>query len=303
VPLPDPASTCHALPAANSGLALSEQEVFADFVSRVELSGAVVAEIGGAFPSALIESHGVAKWYSIDPNRSGGTSASGVHEVLAVRAEETPLPDASADAVFSSNAFQFLDVAATLAQVRRILRPGGLLYAHFGPIWSGVDGHQLEYVSYHGRDLAFWRDTLLPPWAHLAYQREELRTLLRTGLPADLADLLVHHVHDSDVINRLFFEDYVAAALASGLQWVEIGASAHLDYDIAAPSLDPALLRDVRPGELAATVSRRLGRHTQIGIRDVLMVLRQPAWASQHGPASMGQPSEAAIRATGTSDT
>jgi SAM-dependent methyltransferase len=261
---------------AGNGLALSEEAVFADFASRVPLRGAVVAEIGGAFPSELIESQGLAKWYSIDPNRVAGSfGAGGVHEVLAVRAEQTPLPDDSVDAVFSSNAFQFLDVAATLGQVRRILRPGGVLYAHFGPIWSGADGHQLEYVSYGGRELAFWRDTLLPPYAHLAYERDELRALLRSGLPGDLADVLVHHVHDSETVNRLFFEDYVAAALASGLQWEEVAASAHLDYEIVPPALDPSLIRSVQPGELAAAVSRRRGQPTQIGIRDVLMVLRR----------------------------
>jgi SAM-dependent methyltransferase len=265
---------------------MAEEDVFAGFDACVELPGAVVAEIGGSFPTSLIESRRIAKWYSIDPNRTAGTFGSGVHEVLPARAEETPLPTASVDAVFSSNAFQFLDVAATLAQVRRILRAGGLLYAHFGPIWSGIDGHQLEYVRYQGRDLAFWRDTLLPPWAHLAYEREELYALLCSGLPADLAGLLVHHVYDSTVINRLFFEDYVTAALSSGLDWVQITASDHLDYQIIPPAFDPGLLREVAVADLAAAVSNRRGRPTQIGIRDVLLVLRRPPLAARRSPSA-----------------
>lgn len=282
-------------PVAGPGLALAEENVFAGFSARVDLAGAVVAEIGGAFPTSLIESRQVAKWYSIDPNRTAGTLGRGVHEVLPVRAEDTPLPAGCVDAVFSSNAFQFLDVAATLAQARRILRPGGLLYAHFGPIWSGIDGHQLEYVQYQGRDLAFWRDTLLPPWAHLAYGRAELRALLRSGLPAGLADLVVHHVYDSPVINRLFFEDYVAAALASGLDWVQVAASAHLDYEISPPAFDPRLLREVTAAGLAAEVSARRGRPTQIGVRDVLLVLRQPPLPAQRGgPADSAAPAPAA---------
>ncbi|HEY3735095.1 MAG TPA: class I SAM-dependent methyltransferase [Streptosporangiaceae bacterium] len=263
-------------PVAGPELAMEQEDVFAGFAARVELAGAVVAEFGGAFPSALIDERRVAKWYSIDPNRAPGTFASGAHEVLAVRAEDTPLPDASVDAVFSSNAFQFIDVPAALAQVRRILRPGGLLYAHFGPIWSAVDGHQLEYVSYDGRDLQFWEDTLLPPWAHLAYPPDELRALLRSGLPGELADLLVWHVHDSGTVNRLFFEDYVAAALGSGLDWIQVAASDYLDYEIIPPAFDPGLLREVTVAALAADVSRRRGRPTQLGVRDVLMVLRQP---------------------------
>ncbi|SDD38106.1 class I SAM-dependent methyltransferase [Actinokineospora iranica] len=258
------------------GLALSEDAVFADFAARVKLAGAVVAEIGGSVPVEFATGHGVAQWHAVDPNRDPFRTEAGDYQVLRARAEEMPLADASVDAVFSSNAFQFIDVKATLAQVRRILRPGGLLYAHFGPIWSGVDGHQLEYVEHDGRDLVFWRDTLLPPWAHLAYTRDELARVLATGLPPDLVELLIWHVHDSDTVNRLFFEDYIAAALDSGLRWVEVTASTHVDYSIDLPAFAPGSVRDVDERELAALWSARRGRPTQVGYRDVLMVLRQP---------------------------
>lgn len=267
-------------------LAMSEEDVFADFVRRVDLDGAVVAEVGGAFPVELSRRHRVARWYSIDPHREAGVDPSGTHEVLAVRAEDTPLPAASVDAVFSCNAFQFVDVAATLRQAARILRPGGLLYSHFGPIWSAVDGHQLEYVSHAGRELTFWDDTLLPPWSHLLYGREELRALLRSGLPDALAEVLVQHVHDSDTINRAFFEDYVAAVLASGLDWIEVAASDHLDYEIAPPPYDPALTREPDLAALAAEISARRGAPTRLGVRDVLMVLRKPVSVGHRLPSS-----------------
>jgi SAM-dependent methyltransferase len=258
-----------------TGLAISEDDVFADFAARVDLTGSIVAEIGGSMPLEEIVRQGVDRWYSVDPNRAPGVE--GAREIIAAPAERMPLPDASVDAVFSCNAFQFIDVPASLEQVRRVLRPGGTLYAHFGPIWSAADGHQLEYVSYRGRPLTFWDDTLLPPWSHLAYGREELRTLLRSGLPEDLADLLVRHVHDSDTINRLFFEDYVLAALGSGLDWIEVGASDVLDYPIVTPEYDPALRRDIDLGALAAELTRLRQRPTRLGPRDVRMVLRKPA--------------------------
>ncbi|GAA2707409.1 class I SAM-dependent methyltransferase [Micromonospora olivasterospora] len=275
-PAPAAGAGATALTAATGGLALSEDAVFADFAARVPLAGAHVVEIGGSLSENLAELHGVGRWTSVDPNRPAGAGPSGRTEVVRARAEDMPLPDASADAVFSSNAFQFIDVTATLAQVRRVLRPGGLLYAHFGPIWSAVDGHQLEYVSYEGRDLLFWQDTLLPPWAHLAYDRAELRQLLGTALPDDLADLLVWHVYDSATVNRLFFEDYVEAVLHSGLDLVEARASHHLDYELRLPAFDPQHLREVTPAELAATWTARRGRPTRVGARDVLLVLRQP---------------------------
>jgi SAM-dependent methyltransferase len=257
-----------------AGIAVDEDQVVADFAGQVDLAGATVVEIGGSLPAEHVARLGVARWVSVDPNRPAGVD--GPREVLAAPAERMPLPDGCADAVFSSNAFQFLDVAATLAEVRRVLRPGGLLHAHFGPIWSAVDGHQLEYTAYEGRPLTFWDDTLLPPWSHLAYGKEELRALLRSGLPAGLADTLVAHVHDSDTVNRLFFEDYVQAALDSGLDWVEVAATDVLDYDIVTPAYDPALTRAVDPAALGAELTRRRGRTTRPGPRDVLMVLRAP---------------------------
>ncbi|KDA40924.1 class I SAM-dependent methyltransferase [Frankia sp. B2] len=218
----------------------------------------------------------VASWVAVDPRRPARGDARDRYRVLPVPAEQMPVPDGGADAVFSSNAFQFVDVPAVLAEVHRVLRPGGLLYAHFGPIWSAVDGHQLEYVRYREQDLLFWRDTLLPPWAHLAYSRDELRALLASALPADLIDLLVWHVFDSDTVNRMFFEDYVQAALGSGLDWVQVSATHELDYRLDLPAFDPSLLRTVDPGQLAARWSARRGAPTRPGPRDVLMVLRRP---------------------------
>lgn len=264
-------------------LAESEEAVFADFSERIDLANARVAEIGGALPETLARDHGVARWYAIDPrlpyqSGAGPRSAVSVVRPVRARAEAMPLPDSSVEAVFSSNAFQFLDVRATLAEAGRILKRGGLLYAHFGPIWPAPDGHQLEYLSYQGRDLVFWRDTLLPAWSHLRHSKEELRALLRTRLPTDLADLLVWHVHDSGTVNRMFFEDYVAAALGSGLEWVEVSASSHLDYEITTPAYDYSVLKspDIRCEPLSALVTRTTGAPRLLGIRDVRLVLRRP---------------------------
>jgi len=264
-----------AAPSPGPGLALDEKAVFADFGARVSLAGTDVAEIGGSVPVEWVRERGVASWTGVDPHRSARTEDG--YQVLAAPAEAMPLPAGSVDAVFSSNALEFVDVPAVLAEVRRVLRPGGLLYAHFGPIWSGIDGHQLEYVTYRGRDLVFWKDTLLPPWAHLAYERDELAAVLASALPVDLVELLLRHVYDSTTVNRLFFEDYVEAALDSGLEWVEVTASNHLDYELADPGFDSALVRDVSPVRLSEQWSDRRGRRIRLGPRDVRMVLRQPA--------------------------
>ena len=54
-------------------------------------------------------------------------------EVLAGRGESIPLPDASADAVFVSSAWHWMDPSLAVPEIGRVLRAGG----RFGVIWTG----------------------------------------------------------------------------------------------------------------------------------------------------------------------
>jgi SAM-dependent methyltransferase len=55
--------------------------------------------------------------------------------VLDGKGEAIPAADASADGVFASSSWHWMEPAATLAEVARVLRPAGTL----GVIWSGPD--------------------------------------------------------------------------------------------------------------------------------------------------------------------
>ncbi|HEY8527778.1 MAG TPA: class I SAM-dependent methyltransferase [Acidimicrobiales bacterium] len=88
-------------------------------------------------------------------------------EVLEGTAEALPLPDASVDAVTVAQAFHWFDAPAALAEIHRVLRPGGWLFL----VWNArdrrhdwvkrfgdllVDGPDLErpYDDYYGVDYA-----------------------------------------------------------------------------------------------------------------------------------------------------
>jgi SAM-dependent methyltransferase len=58
-------------------------------------------------------------------------------EVLAGRGEAIPLPDASADAVFVSSAWHWMDPDRAVPEITRVLRDGG----RFGVIWTGRNPH------------------------------------------------------------------------------------------------------------------------------------------------------------------
>lgn len=256
-------------------LSLDEEVVVQELAARTRLTeSTVLVEIGGNAGRSWAERFGVGTWHSVDPRNVAGVDG----RVARWRAtgEDLPLADGSADVVFSCNAFQFVDFAAVLREAHRVLRTRGVLYAHFGPIWSGPDGHQLEYVQHDGRELQFWRDTLLPPYSHLRFPADELRSVLRTALPVDLVEVLVWHVHSSPTINRLFAEDYLDLIRGSPFVLREFVVSDLLDYPINTPAYAHDLLdREVGLDELGVgTACARHGRH-QLGIRDVRMLLQK----------------------------
>jgi SAM-dependent methyltransferase len=56
-------------------------------------------------------------------------------EVVAGQAESIPLADGSVDAVVASSSWHWVDPPVALAEVARVLRPGGVL----GAVWTGAD--------------------------------------------------------------------------------------------------------------------------------------------------------------------
>jgi SAM-dependent methyltransferase len=72
-------------------------------------------------------------------------------DVRAGQGERIPLPDASADAVFVSTAWHWLDLPRAVPEIARVLRPGGRL----GVIWTSRDRDadwvaELDLLKLHG---------------------------------------------------------------------------------------------------------------------------------------------------------
>jgi SAM-dependent methyltransferase len=61
--------------------------------------------------------------------------------VVQGRGEAIPVPDASADGVFVSSAWHWLDPGRAVPEIARVLRDGG----RFGVIWTGRD-RQVDWV-------------------------------------------------------------------------------------------------------------------------------------------------------------
>lgn len=92
----------------------------------------------------------------------------GAGRVFDGRAEAMPFPDASAEAVTVGDAFHWFDQAAAVAEIRRVLRPGGgLAVLTTIPDWSGASwAHEVGALMERARpehpqfDGAPWQSAL-----------------------------------------------------------------------------------------------------------------------------------------------
>ena len=174
---------------------------------------------------------------------------------------DTGLTDASQNALFCVSVFEHLqDFGRCLAEMHRILVPGGIVYAEFGPIWSSGLGHHV-CASADGQQARHWDPRLNPlaDFSHLLLSREEMQTAIACRVPPRLGDGILGWVYDSDDINRLFFEDYVRLVEQSPFEMVEISTDReHIDADIL------AALRKRHPG------------YQVFDVRNIELVLRKP---------------------------
>jgi SAM-dependent methyltransferase len=125
-------------------------------------------------------------------------------------ARRLELPDSSFDRVFSVAAFEhILELPLALREMHRVLRPGGLVFAAFGPIWSGCKGHHLN-VEVNGQRFDHGDAQLnpLPDFSHLLLHPDELRDAMARTHGASVADAVVEWIWRSPELNRMFFHEY-----------------------------------------------------------------------------------------------
>lgn len=136
--------------------------------------------------------------------------------VLVMDATKMDFEDCSFDYAYSLATFEHIhDFAGALSEIRRVLKPGGLMIAKWSPIWNGFDGH------HYGPTLSDPSHSEIGlPWAHLIFDRESLPAYLEHGegfLPAEAASA-TKAIYESDWLSRRTASEYERDIHASGLE-------------------------------------------------------------------------------------
>jgi SAM-dependent methyltransferase len=162
--------------------------------------------------------------YGLNPDKGFGKPLNDLRprvKVFRASGNDIPLQDNSVDGIFSIATLEHvLDLPGLLRECLRILRPGGIFYTDFGPIWSCAVGHHV-FAKSGDKEARFWKSgrNPVPDYAHLLLNEDEMREELAQG-PCDpsLIEPIIDWIYHSSAINRIFFHDYRRIFLESGFR-------------------------------------------------------------------------------------
>jgi SAM-dependent methyltransferase len=122
-------------------------------------------------------------------------------EILDGRAEAIPLPAASVDAVLVGQAFHWFERDRALAEVVRVLRPGGTV----GLLWNLLDdrvpwvAELADLIAAEDRHSAL-AQIVMPPWSGVAGLDDPVAVVVAHEQPADAGVLVANVASRSAVI-------------------------------------------------------------------------------------------------------
>lgn len=126
------------------------------------------------------------------------------------------LDEGDFDFVLAKDTFEHvLDLSGLLAEIEKRLRPGGKVYAGFGPLYASPYGdHDRRRVAFASWGL-LGRALAALPWGHLFLERAIVRAYNRRcgTSAASLRDL---------GLNKLFYREYARAFRTSGLRVLKL---------------------------------------------------------------------------------
>jgi SAM-dependent methyltransferase len=218
--------------------ATSSSEVLKVFKSKFDIHQKTILEVGGIVDEDLVKELNL-NWTSVDPlytplKRYDLVSVN--KPLVTIKHIKDDIinnlfDNDKFDYIFSCNAFQHIsDLTKAFKNFHKWLKPGGILYSHFGPIWTAPDGAHIEGLENNGTVYNFWSNKLIPYWSHLHLGYEEMIDFLVKHYPKDFAEKIAFSVYKSNWINRFKFSDYLNLVNDDYWEIIEISCCENVDY-------------------------------------------------------------------------
>jgi len=229
-----------------------------------DVDGRVLKELAGGGDRAVI---GLNVDVAFNAHQGRKTGSLPLYEMVQGDARQLPFKNVSISRIISVTAFEHIrDFGMALHEMHRVLEPGGIVYADFGPIWSSSVGHHV-YAVVNGVEARHFvpAKNPVPHFAHLLMKPDELRAAVREKpwVFPELADAIVDWVYEGGGVNRMFYEDYVDSFMRSPFR------VRHLDA-----------VREFVPRAVQARLEARYPRYRDFGVRMVEVVLEKSQGAS-----------------------
>jgi len=231
---------------SQNNLARYQVRAIDNFISRTNLNieGSAILEIGSDSDGKILRelaSRGAVRVVGINPgleNESSGMErfqGKGLPKNCELRNDDASalgFDNETFSHIFSVSVFEHLnDFDKCVSEMHRVLKPGGHVYADFGPIWSSSIGHHVYAVS-DGEEVRHWnpQKNPVPNFAHLLLGRSEMHDLLRDKVSDGLLNAILKWIYDQSFINRMFYEDYIRILEESPFDIVHLSVDEeHLD--------------------------------------------------------------------------
>ena len=199
---------------SNESMLGYQEWVFRKIYSNSVLSGSQVLEIGGVPEQKAIAENliynGAQKVIQINNRKSKNRRVAAGIEYVKMDARKTLFSHSAFDIVFGAAVLEhMLDLQKFLYEMYRVLKAGGIIVLHGGPLWGSAWGHHL-WVDCGDSKYRFNDVNPLPNWSHLYMDNKMMAEYLsKEGIPKDHAQKIVHWCYESEEINRLMYEDYI----------------------------------------------------------------------------------------------
>lgn len=140
-------------------------------------------------------------------------------------ARETVFEDNTFDIIYGTAVLEHIHLLSKFFdEMYRVLKYGGMIFLHGGPLWNCKLGHHL-WIHTEKNKYEFNSNNPIDDWSHLYLTPAEMKLSLgNKNLSKDDIERIINGIYYSDIINRVSYQEIMTLIKKSKFELVEIEA-------------------------------------------------------------------------------